>query len=125
MMLAYLSWRIATGKSKRILFNFLMTGHTRLTPDRFFGLFKQRFGKYDINSFEDIMECVRDSTVSGQNEAVDAYNVKWYKWDEFFRKMYRHLPGMSQYHHFTFTKNLVLYKLLANDEFQETTLQIV
>ncbi|XP_018795554.1 PREDICTED: uncharacterized protein LOC108973021 [Bactrocera latifrons] len=42
-VLSYLQWRLARGLNKTILFNFLLTGHTKFAPDRYFGIFKSKY----------------------------------------------------------------------------------
>lgn len=83
VILSYLQWRVAQGLHKRILFNFLLTGHTKFSPDRYFGIFKAKYSVSDVDIFDDLMQCVVDSPPGGHNKAVSAENVTWYEWDSF------------------------------------------
>ena len=40
----YLLWRVMTKKCKKASLSFMLAGHTKFAPDRFFGLFKRRTG---------------------------------------------------------------------------------
>ena len=39
----YLVWRVMTGRHESIELSFMLVGHTKFLPDRFFGLFKKAF----------------------------------------------------------------------------------
>lgn len=42
-MVWYLAWRVTVGLSKVCELNFMIPGHRRFSPDRFFGLIKRKF----------------------------------------------------------------------------------
>ena len=41
-MVGYLLWRVLTGLYKNIILSFMITGHTKFSPDWCFGLLKKR-----------------------------------------------------------------------------------
>ena len=41
IFIQYLMWRIFTKRNHIFQFSFMLAGHTKFTPDHFFGLFKQ------------------------------------------------------------------------------------
>lgn len=112
-------WRLARGLNKRILFNFLLTGHTKFSPDRYFGVFKAKYATSNIDTYEDIKNCVFASSPSGCNVPVSTKNVVWYDWVEYFKKFYKPLVGITSFHHFIITKDSVEARLFADSE--ETT----
>ena len=46
-MIQYLAWRVLKGFHKRITYSFMVPGHTKFSPDGFFGLFKLKLKKID------------------------------------------------------------------------------
>ena len=67
--LAYLMWRVITGRHKSISLNFLITGHTKFAPDWCFGLLKQKFCKDPVSSLTEMEATVRRSTLQEVNIA--------------------------------------------------------
>lgn len=124
-MIWYLMWRVATGKNQKISLNFMLSGHTKFGPDRYFGLIKKLYGQSDIDSIEDIISCVQNSSHSGFNEPRVASDL-WYNWTDFLSQFYKKLNGVSTYHHFTFEENRVTVKRLASsNETDEFYLQLL
>ena len=107
-MMQYLCWRIITGKSLKITLSFMMAGHMKFAPDRFFGLQKKSYRRTSVSSMKDIEGMVCNSTVSGKNIRLITLdfggkrNVVWYNWSEFLSKHFSMIPGISQYHQFRF-----------------------
>ena len=116
-VLHYLMWRVEKGKNKEIVLNFLLTGHTKFSPDRFFGVFKSKYARTNIDTFEDLINCVVASSPSGHNKAISAKNVTWYQWDMYLRKFFKRLPNITTFHHFNIcAKGIVKAKLFADTE---------
>ncbi|XP_071053768.1 uncharacterized protein [Onthophagus taurus] len=116
VVIGYLMWRVAKGLQKAILFNFLLTGHTKFTPDRFFGIFKAKYAVSNIDTHDDLMKCVVASSPSGHNKAVSAENVTWYDWANYLQQFYKPLIGITQYHHFIISSNSVKVRQFADSE---------
>ena len=68
IVIQYLVWRVATGKSTKCSLSFLLAGHTKFAPDRFFGLFKRRNRHCIVCTLDDVCRTVLSSTVTGQNK---------------------------------------------------------
>ena len=66
-VLAYLMWRVLTGRHKSISLNFLITGHTKFAPDWCFGLLKQKFRKEPVSSLKEMEATVCCSTLQEVN----------------------------------------------------------
>uniref|UniRef100_A0A0K8TWY0 DUF7869 domain-containing protein n=1 Tax=Bactrocera latifrons TaxID=174628 RepID=A0A0K8TWY0_BACLA len=54
-VLSYLQWRLARGLNKTILFNFLLTGHTKFAPDRYFGIVKSKYAVSNIDTYAGLL----------------------------------------------------------------------
>ena len=107
-MMQYLCWRVLTGKNPQAKISFMIAGHTKFAPDRFFGLLKKYYRRTDVSSIGHIESVVRNSIVSGKNiplstvESDGKRNVIWYNWSEFLNPNFTYIPGIAQYHHFRF-----------------------
>ena len=67
ILMGYLMWRILTGLHKTIEISFMIRGHTKFTPNRFFGLIKKRFRQTFVSTLDELVQVVRSSMVSGKN----------------------------------------------------------
>jgi len=50
----YLMWRVMTSKNESIELSFMLAGHTKFSPDRLFGLFKESFQRSSVSTLTDI-----------------------------------------------------------------------
>ena len=50
----YLIWRVMSGRQKSIQLSFMLAGHTKFAPDRFFGLIKKVYRRTRV----DTMQCL-------------------------------------------------------------------
>lgn len=69
-MASYIAWLVATGHSKYFELSFMIPGHTKFSPYRFFGLIKRKYRRTDVSSLAEIVEIVEQSMQSGQNKAL-------------------------------------------------------
>ncbi|XP_036329826.1 uncharacterized protein LOC118741966 [Rhagoletis pomonella] len=115
-VLSYLQWCLARGLNKTILFNFLLTGHTKFAPDRYFGIFKSKYAVSNIDTYADLLQCVEASSTGGYNKAESAERVVWYEWDSYFKPLYKSLVGITQFHHFIISTDCVKTKKFADSE---------
>ena len=106
-VLQYLAWRVLNGRNPTIKISFMIPGHTKFAPDRFFGLVKKLYRRTSVSTLADIEDVVKKSTTGNQNipqPTVDCRTgkryVTWYKWDEHLSTFFRPLPGITKYHHF-------------------------
>ena len=92
----YLEWRVLSGRNPTIEISFMIAGHTKFAPDRFFGLFKKLYRRTSVSTLPDIEQVVRNSTTQGQNvpqSTVDCHtsrrHVTWYSWGEHLSIFFR------------------------------------
>ena len=72
-MIQYLAWRVLTGRHKRITYSFMVAGHTKFSPDGFFGLFKLKLKNSEVDDLEDLVDVVESST-NGYNKVQTIYD---------------------------------------------------
>ncbi len=100
-MTAYLAWRIATGRSKSCELSFMIPGHMKFSPDRFFGLIKRKYRRTDVSSLAEIAELVEESTQGGQNRAFvigsepSSQHFYYYDWTEFLTSYFKRIPQIT------------------------------
>ena len=64
-----LMWRTLTGRHKAATLSFMLVGHTKFAPDRFFGLFKRCFIRSNVSTMFDIERCFKESSLTQQNRS--------------------------------------------------------
>lgn len=127
-MMHYLLWRVMTGKNKKNSLHFLLTGHTKFSPDRNFGILKSKYARADVDCLQDMMEVVNTSSPHGYNVALSIVDpstniqkVKWKKWDDCLKQNFHSIPHITKYHHFVFLPN----GEIRAKEFVDSTEEIV
>lgn len=103
-LLHYLLWRVMKNKNKSIELNFLLTGHTKFSPDRNFGIVKTKFSKSIVDCHEDFIEVINTSSPNKFNIAVPSKdpktktrNVFWAEWDKHLQQYFKSIPNISKY----------------------------
>ena len=56
-----------TGHHTSVELSFMLVGHTKFSPDRFFGLFKKAFCRSTVSTIFEISQQVEVSTATGQS----------------------------------------------------------
>ncbi|PKK55738.1 hypothetical protein RhiirC2_801631 [Rhizophagus irregularis] len=64
-MIQYLVWRVISGLHNRIKYCFIVAGHTKFSPDGFFGLIKLKLRKSEVQNLSDLVHVIHDSTFGG------------------------------------------------------------
>ena len=109
-VMQYLAWRVLTGLNKRITLS-LIVGHTKVSPDWCFGLFKQVFRRTKVGCLDDIARVVEQSAVINHAQLVATQDgkviVPTYDWAQYFDHPFRQkaLKGIKTMHYFTFTSS--------------------
>jgi len=102
----YLLWRVMTGKHKTAMLSFMLVGHTKFAPDRFFGLFKKRFRRSCVDTMIEVARVVEESTITGKNKAQLISNlqgekeVQFYQWTAYLQQFFKPIPNILKYHCF-------------------------
>ena len=130
ILMGYLMWHILTGLHKTIEISFMIRGHTKFAPDRFFGLIKKRFRHTFVSTLDELVQVVKNSMVTGKNipqltKSENSRLVFWLDWKSYLTKYLHAIPKITDYHHFRFDESspgVVFVRALAND--QETEVRI-
>ena len=115
----YLMWRVMTMKNESIELSFMLTRHTKFSPDRFFGLFKEVFRRSSVSTLSDIELAMKRSTKADQNIPQRLHSnggetlVTFYQWSEHLSQFFRSIPNILSYHSFRVTMPGTRYRVLA------------
>ena len=86
-VLAYLMWRVLTGRHKNITLSFQIVGHAKFSPDTCFGLIKQKYRKTSVGCLQDIATVVSNSSIVNETQLVGAQDgtpiVPMFDWGKF------------------------------------------
>ena len=97
-----------SGLHHAIEYNFLLAGHTKFSPDWWFGLVKQKTRKTFISSLFDIARAVEESATVNTAEFVGLHNgtvlIPTYDWMTYLGQFFKKIPHLKTYHHFRFDK---------------------
>ena len=99
-------WRVVTGLHHSIRFHFLITGHTKFSPDACFGLINRKFCNTDVRSLDDLARIVHESVACNHCQLVGTQDgttiVPSRDWAGVFSSHFRCLDGIKKYHHLCF-----------------------
>ena len=122
-VLAYLMWRVLTGRHEKISLHFMMSGHTKFGPDWCFGLLKRKFRRTPVSSLQQLSQCVEGSSKVNLAQLVGTENgdtlVPVSPWQPLLTSIMTPLKGISGHHHFVFDKQspgTVTYKTNITSE---------
>lgn len=119
-MMQYLLWRVITNHHSNITLSFLVTGHTKFSPDWWFGLFKRLYRRTRVGSIADIARVTEKSAVCNTAQVEDGNTVvETYDWSTYLTPHFRRINGIKQYHHFRFSSshpNVVFVREHADTE---------
>ena len=108
VVMQYLCWRTITGRNSKMKISFMIPGHTKFSPDHFFGLIRKSYRHTSVSSLPDIEKVVSNSSICGKNipqvtvDITGKQHVTWYNWNEFHSKYFQRIPNILRYHHFRF-----------------------
>jgi len=109
----YLMWRVMNGLHERIKISFMPSGHTKFSPDSYFGLFKIRYRNSTIDCLEDLITCSQNTCkkgtvvpqVYGQHLGYKEPIYQYRNWGHYLEKYFKPIEGIAKYHYFTFDKD--------------------
>ena len=103
-VMQYLAWRTLVSRHNAIQISFMLPGHTKFAPDRFFGLFKQTFRRCKVETIMDLVQVVQSSTDKAVNipqPIVDPVSqqqlVHVYRWSAFLDQFFKPIPQILSY----------------------------
>ena len=102
----YLMWRVVFGLNDSIELLFMLSGRTKFSPDRFFGLFKKAYCHSSVSTITEVAAVVDRSTTTGQSRhqlvrSPDGSTlVNFYKWSAHLNHFFKPIPHITTYHNF-------------------------
>ncbi len=105
-LLQYLMYRVLTGLHDKIELSFLIVGHTKFSPDGYFGLIKRHYRRSQVYTYDQLSDIVESSSKNGHNVCVRvskniASCVIYRDWSSWLSQYFAKLKGISTYHHFS------------------------
>jgi len=109
-LIQYLMYRVFTGLHDKITLSFLIVGHTKFSPDGYFGLIKRHYRRSQVYSYEHLADIIEKSSNNGHNVCVrtsgeNKYSVIYRDWTSWLSRYFTALNGISNYHHFRIEQN--------------------
>ena len=114
----YLLWRVMTEKNDSIELSFTLVGHTKFSPDRFFGLIKKVYRHSSVSSLSELVGVVERSTIQQQNIAqlidpTTGDKVKFRRWSAHLSRFSAQYPtNPTALEQFLFESTLIVNKYL-------------
>lgn len=105
-VIQYLMYRVMTGRHKSITLSFMLVGHTKFSPDAYFGLIKKSYRRSKVYTYDHLVDVI-DSSTTGNFNIPQTYrdkhgreNFQFRKWSSWLGKVFTNLPGITDYQHF-------------------------
>ena len=112
-VLQYLLYRVITGKHKSITLSFMLVGHTKFSPDGYFGLIKKRYRRSKVYTYDHLVDVINSSTTGGFNTCQSYRNsqghdvIQFRKWSDWLGQIFKNLPEIMRYQHFRTNVNVL------------------
>ena len=108
-LLQYLIYRVLIGLHDKIGLSFLIVGHTKFSPDGYFGLIKRSYRRSQVYTYDQLADIVESSSKNGHNVCVRVSKeiespVIYRDWSSWLSQYFETLKGISNYHHFRVEK---------------------
>jgi hypothetical protein len=104
-LIQYLMYRVLTGLHDKIELSFLIVGHTKFSPDGYFGLIKQHYRRSQVYTYDQLANIVESSSKNGHNRCIRvsknrASPVMYRDWSSWLAQYFTACKGISTYQHF-------------------------
>ncbi len=97
-MIWYLAWRAMSDRHTEITLSFLVVGHTKFSPDWYFGLIKRLYRRTKLGSLQAIDQVVNKSAKCNYAQLVVSEDgstlVPTFDWTSFFALHFEKLPSI-------------------------------
>jgi hypothetical protein len=106
-LIQYLMYRVLTGLHEKIELSFLIVGHTKFSPDGYFGLIKRHYRRSQVYTYGQLENIIESSSKNGHNTCVGsaASPIVYRDWTSWLAQYFMPLKGISNFHHFRIEKN--------------------
>jgi len=105
-LIQYLMYRILSGLHSKIELSFLVVGHTKFSPDGYFGLIRRYYRRSKIYTYHQLVDAIEMS--SKNHNTCQIYNdpltnqpqIIYRDWTSWLSKYFKVIPKITNYHHF-------------------------
>lgn len=111
-LLQYLAYRVLAGLHTRIELSFLIVGHTKFSPDGYFGLIKHRYRRSKVYTYEQLGEVIEESSKNEhnvhqpyRNKVTNNPEVIYRDWVTWLAQYFKPIAKITNYHHFCLDSN--------------------
>ncbi|HIE01945.1 MAG TPA: hypothetical protein EYP59_16950 [Thiotrichaceae bacterium] len=128
-VLHYMMYRVLAGFHDNIELSFMIVGHTKAANDGYFGLILRGYRRSNIDTYEDLVQTILNSSVHSHNTcqptcnyggSANSQQLIYRDWSSWLLTFFRKLPDMTSYRHFKIIKNkrgiVLLKKTIDGDE---------
>ncbi len=106
----YLMWRVMNGLHEEMTLSFMVPGHTKFSPDSYFGLFKIRYRCSTIDSLADLVDCVANTSSSetlipqvyGTHLGYSDPDYAYRDWGSYLARFFKPIDRITRYNYFRF-----------------------
>jgi hypothetical protein len=130
-LMQYLMYRVLTGLHNNIEMSFLVVGHTKFSPDGYFGLIRQRYRRSKVYTYEQLVNVIEESSPNKHNicqtySRNNRPNVIYRDWTNWLSQYFKIIPGITSYHHFEINhKERGIIKLKEKLDSKETKINLI
>ncbi len=110
-IIQYLMYRVLTGLHNKIELSFLVVGHTKFSPDGYFGLIRRRYRRSKVYTYNQLAKLIEDSSSNGHNicQRYRDYNhstpnIVYRDWSSWLSRYFSAIPLITNYQHFKIGK---------------------
>ena len=131
-VLQYLLYRVLTGLHDRIELSFLVVGHTKFSPDGYFGLIRRRYRRSQVYTYDQLARLINASSHNGHNKCQRyresdklSPEIIYRDWSSWLFRYFKKLLGITSYQHFRIdvsTPGVIFAKDKADAEEKEYNL---
>jgi hypothetical protein len=109
----------------------MVAGHTKFSPDGFFGLIKLLLRKSEVDNLNDLIKIIQHSTTGKYNIAQTVFDdkgnqvVHFYEWTDWLKQNFTTIPNILKQHYFEFNSlDKGKVKISTSSNTEKTTIQI-
>ena len=93
------------GLHDKIQLSFLVVGHTKFSPDGYFGLIKRHYRRSQVYTYEQLAHIIESSSKNSHNVCIrvspnQTSSVIYRDWSSWLSPYFETIKGISNYHHF-------------------------
>ncbi len=130
-LIQYLMYRVLMGLHDNIELSFLVVGHTKFSPDGYFGLIRNRYRRSQVYTYDQLASTIEQSSPNGHNTCQTYCGsgqspIIYRNWTDWLAQYFKAIPGITSYHHFKINKtNTGVIKLKKIVDSQEVELKLL